>query len=335
MKLKEIEKFLAEKRIPRFRFKQIRDAFFKQSLSSFKEITNLPQDLRNELTEKFAWFLVKPVKSRGSLEQGVVKTLLELEDGLKIESVLMFYRDWISACLSVMVGCPLGCGFCATGNLGFKRNLTASEIVDQVVYWNQILKGQGERVNNLVFMGMGEPFLNWDNVWEALQTINDPDGLGIGQRHITLSTAGVVPGIKKLADLETQINLAISLHSPFQEKREKVMPIAKKYSLNELFEAAQYYVQKTNRKLFFEYALISGFNDRPEDAAELKKLFTDHLFHLNLINLNPTDSKLTASSQKRLAEFTKLLDEYHIPYTLRRSVGGEIQAACGQLAGEE
>ncbi len=334
MKVNEVEKFLKEKNVPQFRIKQVKDAYFRQFLSGFEEISNLPLDLRAELSQKFPWLSVKQVKSQGSLEKGVIKCLLELQDGLKIESVLMVYRDWISACLSVMVGCPLGCSFCATGNLGFKRNLATEEIVDQVIYWDELLKPAGRRVGNLVFMGMGEPFLNWENTRGAIKILNDKDGLNIGQRHITVSTAGIVPGIKEFTDLDTQINLAISLHSPFQEKREEIMPIAKKYPLNELMEAAKYYVQKTNRKLFFEYALIEGFNDRPEDVRELKKIFTPPLFHLNLINLNPTGSKLSAASQKRINEFTRLLDENRLPYTLRRSLGVEIQAACGQLAGK-
>jgi 23S rRNA (adenine2503-C2)-methyltransferase len=335
MDLDKVTDYLKQKNVPSFRSKQIYDAYFKQSLSGFNEITNLPLGLREELSQNFPWLLLKPIKSQGSPDQGVIKTLFSLgDDGGKIESVLMFYRDWITACVSVMVGCPLGCSFCATGQAGFKRNLSSWEIVDQIVYWNQILKNKGERINNIVFMGMGEPFLNWEKTFKAIKVINDPEYLNIGARHITISTAGIIPGIKDFADLDTQINLAISLHSPFQEKREQIMPVAKKYSLLELMNVCKYYVKKTNRKLFFEYATVEGFNDRPEDAAELKKLFTEQLYHLNLINLNPTKVKLSPSSQDRLIAFTKLLDKYHIPYTLRRSLGTEIQAACGQLAGD-
>lgn len=346
-----VSKFLSEKGQPSFRLKQIKDAYFQQFVTGFDQISNLPESLRQDLSKNFLWLLVKPVKKQGGFDQEVIKELLELEGGQNIESVLMIYRDWISACVSVMVGCPLGCGFCATGQMGFKRNLTAFEIVDQIVFWNQYLegsindakimslpvkggnKGEFKNVTNIVFMGMGEPFLNWDSVWQAIQIINAKDGLNIGQRHISISTAGIVPGIIKFADLDTQINLAISLHSPFQNKREEIMPVAKQYSLSELMQAAKYYVDKTNRKLFFEYALIDGFNDRPEDAAELKKLFTSHLFHLNLINLNPTKAKLSPPEEKRIKAFTELLEKYHLSYTLRRSVGREIQAACGQLAG--
>jgi len=291
--------------------------------------------LRIELAQNFPWLSLKPLKSSGNLAEGVIKSLFGLSDGLKIESVLMVYHDWITACISTMVGCPLNCSFCATGQIGFKRNLTAEEIIDQIVYWNQYLKPSHKKISRIVFMGMGEPFLNWENTWKAIQIINDQDALNIGQRHITISTVGIVPAIKSFADLDTQINLAISLHSPFQKEREKIMPVAKNNPLGELIKAAGYYVQKTKRKLFFEYALMAGFNDRLQDAHELKKIFTSPLFHLNLISLNPTNSKLAAASPGKLNDFTKLLDKYRLPYTLRRSIGTRIQAACGQLAGKE
>lgn len=335
MNLAAITQFLSQKNVPSFRLKQIKEAFFKQFLSSFEEITNLPLDLRTELAQNFPWLSIKPLKSQGSLDGGVTKSLFGLSDGLKIESVLMVYRDWITACVSTMVGCPLNCSFCATGQIGFKRNLTTEEIIDQIVYWNQSLKPADKKVSRIVFMGMGEPFLNWENTWKAIEIINDKDALNIGQRHITISTAGIVPAIKNFADLDTQINLAISLHSPFQKEREKIMPVAKNNPLGELIKVAEYYVQKTKRKLFFEYALMAGFNDRLLDVVELKKIFTSPLFHLNLISLNPTDSKLVAASPEKLNDFTKLLDKYRLPYTLRRSIGTQIRAACGQLAGDE
>lgn len=334
MKIDEVKNYLQEQNIPSFRLKQILEAYFKQGLSSFEEISSLPAPLRSELSKKFSWFSLKPEKLLGKRKEGAVKALLSLEDGLKTESVLMFYRDWITACVSVMVGCPLGCEFCATGQMGFKRNLFDYEIVEQIVYWNNFLKKTGERIKKIVFMGMGEPFLNWDNTYSAIKTINSKEGLEIGQRNITISTAGLPDKIKEFADLDTQINLAVSLHSPFQEKREEIMPIAKTYPLEELFEACKYYVKKTNRKLFFEYALINGINDRKEDALEILKLFKSHLFHLNLINLNPTRSKYSSALQRNIAEFERLLNQNHVPYTLRRSVGTDIKAACGQLANQ-
>jgi len=289
MDLNKVKQFLEEQNFPNFRLNQIREAFFIQSLGGFEQITNIPQDLRNNLKEKFSWLLVKETKTQGSVKAEVAKSLLKLEDKQKIESVLMIYRDWISACLSVMVGCPLGCTFCATGQMGFKRNLTAFEIIDQIVYWNEFLKSHKihesykSQVTRVVFMGMGEPFLNWENVWEAIKIINAKDGLNIGQRHITVSTAGIISKIYEFTDLDTEINLAISLHSPFQGKKEEIMPIAKQNPLPDLLKACEYYVSKTKRKLFFEYALINGFNDGEEDVLELKKVLTNKLFHLNLI----------------------------------------------------
>lgn len=354
-----VEDFLVKKREPTFRLQQIREAFFKGSASGFEEILVLPKNLREELSRKFEWLMVKASRVVGGRRVGVVKVRFELSDGKVTESVLMFYRDWITACVSTMSGCPLGCQFCATGQMGFGRNLTAWEIVDQVAFWNQYLRETGamgsrsykgrfvspvvaasyaaeeksNRVSHVVFMGMGEPFLNWERVWSAIQVINDKDCLGIGQRRLTVSTVGIVPKIYEFADLGTEINLAISLHSPFQDRRGKIMPIAKEHSLNDLFSAARYYVTKTKRKLFFEYALIDGFNDREEDVAALKKWFTEPLFHLNLINLNPTGSDFKPASSARGARFLKWCEEKRIPHTIRRSIGSEINAACGQLGG--
>lgn len=327
-----LEKYLVVNHQPAFRFKQIKQGFFKQQLSGFDQITSLPYTLRKDLASKFPWLLVKVQKTVGSPKQSVVKALFQLNDNHQTESVLMFYRHWLTACLSVMSGCPLKCRFCATGQMGFARNLNCFEIVDQVVFWNLFLKKEKKLVNRVVFMGMGEPFLNWENVWQAIGLINNPNGLNIGQRHITISTVGVVPGIYHFAKLETQINLAISLHSPFQEKREMMIPIAKKYSLSELLKAAEDYIRQTKRKLFFEYALIDGFNDRPEDVKELRKIFTSPLFHLNLLRLNPTLAKIKPSGEVRLRAFIKELKKNKIPFTLRRSLGEKIQAACGQLA---
>lgn len=332
MDLKKAEKYLIFKKQSTFRLNQIKEAFYQKSFSGFGEITNLSKDLRDNLSKEFPWLLVKEVKKQGGLKNQVIKSLLELQDGLQIESVLMVYRDWISACLSVMVGCPLNCSFCATGQMGFKRNLSLYEIVDQIVYWNLFLKPEQKRVDRIVFMGMGETFLNWDNVWEAIKIINAKDCLNIGQRHITVSTAGIISKIYEFADLDTEINLAISLHSPFQDQREKIMPIAKENRLKELMKASDYYVRKTNRKLFFEYALIDKFNDRSLDASELKNIFNNKLFHLNIINLNPAETNLKPSDN--LKEFSELLDINHLRYTIRRSLGSEINAACGQLAGK-
>jgi len=219
----------------------------------------------------------------GDLAKGSLKAKLVLKDGLKIETVLMAYRSWLTACVSTMVGCPLNCLFCATGKMGFKRNLTAEEIIDQVNFWNEYLT-KPAKVSRIVYMGMGEPFLNWDEVLKSTKEITKIKDLNISQAKITISTVGIVPKIYEFSDLKTKMNLAVSLHSPFQEKRFEIMPIAKKYPLNDLINACKYYVQKNKRELFFEYALIERFNDNKEDVRELKKIFAlSPFFHLNLI----------------------------------------------------
>lgn len=320
---------------------------------------------------------LKILQVQGSLSGGSLKALLETKEGFKIETVLMVYRDWITACLSVMSGCSLKCKLCATGNMGFNKNLTKEEIVDQVVFWNDLLKlpqpdSRGitpihsvraeippkrnnisaspdrtfrkfregglinfkTRVARLVFMGMGEPFLNWENTWEAIKIIKNPGRFNIGERQMAISTVGIVPMMYKFADMKTKIDLAISLHSPFQEKREEIIPVAKQYPITEIMKAAGYYVKKNQKKVFFEYALLEKFNDRFEDIFEIKKLFGSPLFHLNVIVYNQTDSKFKGSGMGRRDTFIRALKKNNIPYSVRRSLGREINAACGQLAGK-
>lgn len=275
---------------------------------------------------------VKEELISGSLKDDSVKALLSLNDNLKIESVLMVYRDWITACVSVMVGCPLGCKFCATGKMGFQRNLSSREIVDQIAFWNNYLQPMKKRVSRLVFMGMGEPFLNWEETNKAITEIVTPGRFNIGFNQMTVSTVGIIPELYKFADLKSKINLAISLHSPFQEKREEIIPIAKKYPITELMRFCGHYVKLNNKKIFFEYALIDKFNDTFEDIFALKKLFGSPLFQLNVIVLNPTGGKYKGSGMGRRETFVRALKKYKIPFTIRRSLGKEINAACGQLA---
>lgn len=265
-------------------------------------------------------------------DYSVAKALLSLGDNLKIESVLMKYRDWYTACLSVMVGCPLGCKFCATGKMGFKRNLSVEEIVGQVEFWNNFLKKFNSRVSRAVFMGMGEPFLNWQETYKAIKILNRPGKYNIAQNHITVSTAGIISGIYEFSKLKSRMNLAISFHSPFQEKREEIIPIAKQYPLRDLMKAAGHYVKENSQKIFFEYALIANFNDTFADIFELKKIFGSKLFHLNVIVLNPVESYYKPSGMGRRETFIHALEKYKIPFTVRRSLGREINAACGQLA---
>lgn len=275
--------------------------------------------------------VLKDIKIQTTKDNSIKKVLLQLQDGLLIESVLIKYRDWYTACLSVMVGCPVGCKFCATGKMGFKRNLTVEEITSQVSFWNEYLINQKQRVSRIVFMGMGEPFLNWENTYQSILQFNKPGKFNISQRHITISTIGIIPKIYDFSKLHTQINLAISLHTPFQEKREQIIPLAKEYTLSELMKAAGHYVKENNRKVFFEYALIYNFNDAFDDIFQIKKIFGSKLFHLNVIVLNQVDNQFKPSGMGRRETFVKALEKNNIPFTVRRSLGKEINAACGQL----
>jgi len=336
MNLSNLEEFLGKNNQPKFRLEQIKKAYFVDLVDSWEEIFTLPKDLRDKLSKEFPFSSVtlEKLQSTSPRLRGpgqTQKALLKLNDGLKIESVLMYYDGWLTVCLSTMVGCPLGCLFCATGRMGFKRNLTAEEMVDQIVFWNRLLKPRGKKVSHLVFMGMGEPFLNWESLWEAIEIIQDKDGINIGDRKISISTAGIIDKINQFSQMNSQINLAISLHSPFQEKREKLMPVAKENPLEELMAACLNYVKKTGRKLFFEYALMDGWNDSDEDALALSKLMRkSYLFHLNLIHLNEVVGGLRPSLKEK--EFTEILNKEHVSYTIRKSFGTEIVAACGQLA---
>ena len=264
MDLIQLKSFLQSQNLPDFRFRQIVKNYYSGRYSSFDQMTDLSKDLRAKLSQEFNLLSVTETTTIG--DNSVQKSLLKLSDGQSIETVLMDYEDWITACVSCQVGCALNCQFCATGKMGFKRNLTADEIVDQVLYWNQ--KIYPAFVGRIVFMGMGEPFLNWDNLLAALEIINSSDGLNIGARKISISTAGVADKIIEFTKLDTQINLAISLHSANQKYRESIMPIARQFNLDELKKACLYYVNHTNRQLFFEYALTDQ-NTSQTDAKLL------------------------------------------------------------------
>jgi 23S rRNA (adenine2503-C2)-methyltransferase len=314
---------------PAFRIKQITKNYFSGRYGTFMDMTDLPMDLRQSLNNSFSLYTVAGhdiLKDKFSQ-----KALLSLADGLKIETVLMDYGDWQTACVSSQVGCPLGCKFCATGQMGFKRNLVVDEIVDQILFWNHQL--YPKYTGRVVFMGMGEPFLNWDNLIASLKIINSKDGLNIGSRKISISTAGITPAIIGFADLDTEVNLAISLHSADQKTREFLMPIAKKYPLYDLTKALDYYAAKTKRQIFFEYALIKGVNDTPHH----QKLLTDfinrnRLFFLNIIPLNPVKNGCLPSAGSTFDNFVKGLSKNHVEFSIRHSIGQNINSACGQLA---
>jgi 23S rRNA (adenine2503-C2)-methyltransferase len=331
----DLAAWLKDQGQPSFRAKQILVALYQHFRASADEITTLSLDLRETLASSFDFCAMEAVRSIESVDGQTIKTLFKLRDGQFIEAVLMYYDERRTLCISSQSGCGMGCTFCATGQMGFRRNLTAGEIVAQVLYYARLLAEDDEKVTNIVMMGMGEPFHNYDNVIEALDRLNNPDALGLGARRITLSTVGLVPKIKQFADLNTQFNLAISLHTVDNDLRKQMMPVNKKYTVEKLLAACRYYIKKTNRRITFEYALIEGVNDSVADAEALAYKIKGMLCHVNLIPLNPTrefDKQGTQADQVRA--FAAVLDSRNIPVSVRLRRGIEIQAGCGQLATE-
>ena len=334
----------------------MKKAIYKDGISSFAEITTLPKKLREALSERIS---ILSFDVQGILEaknKEAIKASLRLRDGNFIETVLISPRPgtW-SACISSQVGCPLGCEFCETGKTGFKRNLTGEEITDQILFWRQYLKkvsAQGTLpadkqgfapgvknfgITNIVYMGMGEPFLNWENVRESLRAIMDEKMLAFGSRSISISTAGIPEGIENLAKEFPQINLAVSLHFADDEKRTRFMPVNKKYDLEKLKEALQKYFSLAKRKVFIEYIMMAGVNDGEKDARKLEKYLRSigniHLLHVNLISYNPGhDKKFNSPDKEAILGFRNYFLEKRINCTIRKSLGQEIAGACGQLA---
>lgn len=337
MNLALLSSRLSERNEPAYRLAQVKRAYFVDLKESWDEISTLSKDLRSYLSESVPFCPMKVVRVQESNDGRTVKTLLECADGKKIEAVLMRHDDdRNTVCVSSQVGCAMACTFCATGTMGLKRNLTAEEIYEQVLHYARWLKPRGARVTNVVLMGMGEPFHNYDEMMKALRTLNDPEGFNLGARHMSISTCGVVPGILRLADEEFQVNLAISLHSAIDERRTGIMPVNRAYPLKKLMDAVHMYMEKTNRKVFFEYLLLDGINDREEDAQALKKLFGKdlRLVHLNLIKYHDTEA-FTGTARADRMEFLERLHELGIPATHRITFGEDIDAACGQLAVNE
>lgn len=335
MNFEQVQKILENRSEPAYRMKQIKQAVFVNLISSWEEATILSKDLRAALAETAVSSLV-PVNIVESADGSTEKVLFETADGEKIEAVLIKSKDERhTVCVSSQAGCSLACAFCATGKMGCKRDLTAEEIVDQAMYFARELKKSGDHISNVVVMGMGEPFLNYDNVLKALRTLNDKDGFNMGARSLSVSTSGVIPGIQRFAHENFQVNLAISLHAPNDELRSKLMPVNRKYHLKDLLVAVEEYVKLTNRKVFFEYLLIDGVNDSTNNAEELAELMSkNHLYHVNLIKYNATGGKFRASPYERRENFKKILESRKIPVTFRVSFGEDISAACGQLAGK-
>lgn len=337
MNLQRLGEFFAERHEPTFRLAQAKRAFYVELLHGWNEVSPYPKALRDDLASAIPWDAFTEVSTQISKSEDTVKRLLSCHDGKKIESVLMRHGDGRNTvCISCQVGCPMACAFCATGTMGLKRNLEPDEIVEQVVQFARFLKSEHGRVTNVVFMGMGEPMHAYDNVMAAVRLLNDPHGLNIGARHITISTCGIVPGILRLAQEPYQVNLAISLHSAVDETRSKIMPVNKAYPLKKLMAAVDTYAAATNRKVFFEYLLLKGINDTPAEAEALAKLLSHNyrLFHVNLIKYHDTDA-FTATPTSERFDFMRHLQSLGVPVTHRLTFGEDIDAACGQLAVNE
>jgi len=331
LKFEELQEILQENKIGKFRATQIWNWLYINHVSSFNEMTNVDKKTREFLEKNFYFNGCETVKELTD-DDGTRKLLLKLEDGETIETVLMEYKHGYSVCVTTQIGCSVGCSFCASGIDGYKRNLTSGEIVEQVVLWNKILQKDGDRVKTVVVMGIGEPFLNYDNVIKFIDIINDQKGLKIGARHITVSTSGIVPGILKLADYDKQVNLAISLHAPNDNIRSKIMLINDKYSIKQIISSVKEYIEKTNRRVSFEYIMLDGINDREHDAYELVRLLRGLNCHVNLIPFNEVEEFLyKRSSNEAINEFYEVLLDHNIQVTKRRAKGKNIDGACGQL----
>lgn len=322
-KLKEIDE-------KPFRATQIFEWVYKKNIKDFQNMKNISKVSQEKLTNYFKFPELKKELSQTSVD-GTRKYLFELEDGNFIETVLMRFPYGNSVCISSQVGCNMGCAFCASGVNKRKRNLTVDELVLQVLFIDEELRKEGERVSHVVIMGIGEPFDNYDNIIDFLYIINDRKGLDIGSRHITVSTSGLVPKIYEFAELPLQVNLAVSLHFPNDELRSKYMPINRAHNLEALIDSLKYYFSKTNRRITFEYILIDGINDTKEIGLELVNLIKDLNCYVNLIPMNKTDGRLRRSSKEATDKFYDLLAKNNINVTLRKEQGHDIDAACGQL----
>ena len=323
--LKEEMKKLEEKP---FRAEQIFKWLYVEKVKSFDEMTNLSLELREKLSKNYTMCNFEILKKQKS-KDGTIKYLFDLLDGNAIETVLMSYHHGHSICVSSQIGCKMGCKFCASTGINFVRNLSSGEIVEQILAVEQ---DTGIKISNVVFMGIGEPLDNYENVVTAIRTINNPKGLNIGARHISISTSGIVPKIYKLAEENIQCTLSISLHTTNNEKRSKMMPINNSYPIEELLQACKDYIAKTNRRISFEYALAKDNNDNLEDAKELVKLLKGMLCHVNLIPINKIENgKFDKSSNENIMRFRDYLNDHGIVATIRRELGSDIDAACGQL----
>ena len=336
-----INDIVARHGLPGFRAGQLREAFFRQHVSGFAEITTLGKELRARLAAEPVLVLA-PAVVRVSRDGRAHKALLRLADDRAVESVLLSPKPGLwSCCISSQVGCALKCSFCATGRMGFTRNLSAEEITDQVLFWRQYIRREGldARLQNVVYMGMGEPFQNQANVFASLAELTNPETFGLGDRSLSVSTSGLPRGIAALAERFPQVNLALSLHAATDELRTRLMPINRGHPLAELRDALADYLKRTNRKVFIEYVLLAGENDQAEHAAQLAAWLATvaprHLLHVNLIAFNPTPTPHHAPPPSRAREFRDALAAAGVGVTIRKNLGQDIEGACGQLAALE
>ncbi len=321
---------------PSYRAEQLWKGLYHDLWDSPSQGTTLPGNLREHLEQQSTFSVLTTTREFTSNDGETQKTLFRLPDGNFIETVLMKYDRRRTLCISTQSGCAMGCVFCATGQMGFRRNLTSGEIVAQVLHFARILKKDLEQVTNIVVMGMGEPFHNYEAVMQAVRRLNDPTGFNLGARRFTISTVGIVPKIRQFTSAKTQINLAISLHAANDALRSQLLPVARKYPLAELIQACRDYVETTSRRITFEYALIQDMNDATTHARELARLVKGLLCHVNVIQLNPTKKYSgAASSRQRARTFAEELEAAGIPCTIRLRRGIDIQAGCGQLAIDE
>lgn len=325
----ELSASLKEFGLPSFRAKQVWQWLQQKGVVSFDEMTNLSKDLRDKLNAEYELRFCEVERKSVSALDGTVKYLFRLYDGQFIESVLMKYKYGYSLCVSTQVGCRMNCAFCATGVGGFIRNLSASEILSQI---HAAQNDMDIKVSHIVLMGMGEPMDNYDNVIRFLKLVNNDDGLNIGMRNISLSTCGIIPGIKKLEQENLQLTLSVSLHAPNDKIRSRLMPVNKKYNVDELLQACRNYADSTSRRISYEYAMFGGVNDSDECARELAEKLKGTLAHINLIPANDvTESGLKSSTPERIKRFSEILEKAGRNVTVRRSLGGDIDASCGQL----
>lgn len=316
-----------------YRARQIWRGLYKQGIDTPQKLTTLPTVLRQRLSDQFRFIAFEPVQWEHSLDENTEKVLLSLHDGQTIEAVLMHYDQRRTVCISTQVGCAMGCTFCATGQMGFQRNLSAGEIVSQALLFTRRLKAEGHRLDNIVVMGMGEPFHNFDALAQAIRILNHPQGFRFGARRITVSTVGLIPGIERFGTEFPQLNLAISLHAATNQLRNQLVPVNRRYPLERLLPACREYVKRTSRRITFEWALIEGINDSLDQAEALVDIVRGLNCHINLIPLNPTSAYTgRPSSPIRSGDFMKALSQRNVSHSVRVRRGIDIQAGCGQLA---